>query len=177
VADDRGGAYAAVEQAIRVGYKKIGHLAGYSHTNIGKERQRGFALAMEHHHMPVKKEWIASGGFGEEDGYNGLMKWYKSGKLPEFVFTVTFPVALGVYRAAEELGLKIPDDIDIISFGISGLNQFLTPPMSYIEQPTVVLGKKAMDLTLESIRQKSEYVPKKIVLPTKLVLCKTCLGS
>jgi LacI family transcriptional regulator len=177
VADDRGGAYAAVEQAVHVGYKKIGHLAGYSHTSIGKERLHGFKSALEHYGVPLKKEWIVPGGFSEEDGYNGLMKMHNSGRLPEFLLTVTFPVALGVYRAAEELGMKIPGDLDIISFGNSGLNQFLSPPMSYIEQPTVELGRKAVELTVESIQQKNEFSPQKIILPTKLVLCKTCIGN
>jgi LacI family transcriptional regulator len=105
------------------------------------------------------------------------MKMHNSGRLPEFLLTVTFPVALGVYRAAEELGMKIPGDLDIISFGNSGLNQFLSPPMSYIEQPTVELGRKAVELTVESIQQKNEFSPQKIILPTKLVLCKTCIGN
>jgi DNA-binding LacI/PurR family transcriptional regulator len=47
--------------------------------------------------------------------------------------------------------------------------------MSYIEQPTTELGKKAVDLTVESIQQTDEFVPQTIVLPTKLVLCRTCV--
>jgi len=177
VADDFAGAFAATEQAIKVGYKKIAHLAGFSHTYIGKERYRGFEAAMNQYEIPIQSERIVRGGFSEEDGYKGLMKLYESNNLPEFVLPVTFPVALGVYRAAEELKLKIPDDLDIISFGNSGLNHFLSQPVSYIEQPTITLGRKAVELTVESIRQKNEFIPQKIVLPTKLVLCKTCVHA
>jgi LacI family transcriptional regulator len=176
VADDRGGAFSAVAQAIRVGYKKIAHFAGYSHVNIGKERLMGFETAMRQYGLPIKPEWIVNGGFSEEDGVDGFKKIYESGDLPEVIFAVTFPVALGIYRAAHHYGLTIPDDIDIISFGNSGgLNQFLSPPMSYVEQPTVELGKKALELTIESINQKNKSVPRTITLPTKLVLCNTCV--
>jgi LacI family transcriptional regulator len=175
IADDRGGAFAATEQAINIGYKKISHLAGYQHINIGRERYLGFVDAMKQHGIPIKPEWVVYGGFSELDGYRGFGEMYKSGKLPELIFAATVPVALGVYKATEELGLKIPDDIDIIAFGSSGLNQFLSPPMSYVEQPTVGLGEKAFDLTLEHIRQQEQFIPQHIKLPTKLVLCKTCV--
>ncbi len=175
VADDRGGAFAATEQAINIGYRKISHLAGYQHINIGKERYQGFVDAMKQYGVPIKPEWVIHGGFSENDGYRGFGEMYRSGKLPEVIFASTFPVALGVYRAAEEFGMKIPDDIDIVSFGSSGLNQFLDPPMSYVEQPTVELGKKAFELTLESVRQHEQFVPQHVKLPTKLVLCKTCV--
>jgi LacI family transcriptional regulator len=173
VADDFGGAFAATEHAIKVGYKKIGHFAGFSHTNIGKERYRGFKAAMHQYEIPIQPEWVTRGGFSEADGYNGFMKLYESHNLPEFLFTVTLPVALGVYRAVGEVGMNIPNDIDIITFGHSGMNQFLFPQMSYIEQPTIELGRKAVELTLNSIRQKDGFIPQTIKLPTKLVLCKT----
>jgi len=175
VADDRGGAFAATEQAINIGYKKISHLAGYQHTNIGRERYLGFVDAMKQYDVPIKPEWVVQGGFSEVDGYRGFGEMYKSGKMPEFIFASTFPVALGVYRAAEEHGMRIPDDIDIISFGSSGLNQFLAPPMSYVEQPSIELGQKAFDLTLESVRQTDQFIPQHVKLPTKLVLWKTCV--
>jgi LacI family transcriptional regulator len=175
VADDRGGAFAATEQAINIGYRKLAHLGGYQQTNIGRERYHGFVAAMKQYGVPIDPEWIVYGGFSEEDGYRGLKKLYESGNLPEFVFTVTFPVALGVYRAAEELGLKIPDDIDLICFGSSGLNQFLAPPMSYVDQPTRELGRQALELTLENLRQREGFIPQHIKLPARLVLCKTCI--
>ncbi len=176
LADDQGGAFSAVEQAIKVGYKKIAHFAGYPHINIGQERLLGFESAMKKYGLPVKSEWVVCGGFSEEDGWKGFKKLHESGNLPEVIFTVTFPVALGVYRAAQNYGLRIPNDIDIISFGNSGgLNRLLSPPMSYVEQPTVELGKKALELTINSIQERNKYVPQTIKLPTKLVLCETCV--
>lgn len=175
VTDDRGGGFAATEQAINIGYRKIAHLAGYQHINIGKQRYLGFVDAMKQYGIPIRPEWVIYGGFSENDGYKGFGEMYRSGKMPELIFASTFPVALGVYKAAGELGLKIPDDIDIISFGSSGLNQFLSPPMSYVDQLTVELGQKALELTLENIRQPDQFVPRHVKLPTKLVLCKTCV--
>ena len=109
--DDKGGSFLAIEHAIKLGYKKIAHIAGYQEINIGQKRYSGFEEAMKKYNIPINRDWIVYGGFGEADGYNGFMKLYQSGNLPDFIFAVTYPVALGVYAALMELGLKIPQDI------------------------------------------------------------------
>ncbi len=174
VADDRGGARAATEHILNLGYTKIAHLGGHQYTSIGRERWRGFADAMKHHGITVRKDWIVYGGFSEAEGYKGFKMLYETGKLPEVVFAVTFPVALGVYRAVREMGMKIPDDIDIICFGNSGMNHLMSPSMSYVDQPTYDLGRRALEVTLENIQKKGNFLPQHITLPTKLVLCDTC---
>lgn len=172
--DDRGGAFLAVEQAIRVGYQNIGHIGGYSGINIGDHRYLGFVDAMEKYHIPIKSEWVIRGGFGKEDGYRAFMKLFKSGNLPNFIFTVTYPVALGVYRAAHEVGIRIPEDLDIICFGDSDIHQFIYPPLSCVNQPTEDLGIKAVELMLQYIEDPDNIKEQHIVLPTDLILRGTC---
>lgn len=176
VVDDRGGAFAATEQAINVGYRRIAHLGGYQHTSIGKERYRGFAEAMAKHDIPINPQWVKFGGFSEEDGYNGFMQIFSGAEKPEFVFAATFPIGLGIYRAAERLHLRIPDDIDVIGFGNSGFNKFLSPPLTYVEQPTRDLGRKSLEVCLEHIRRGQKLLPATITLPTTLVMAGTGLG-
>jgi LacI family transcriptional regulator len=176
-ADDRGGAVLAVEQAIRAGYTKIAHLAGFSHLNIGRERGAGFRQAMQKHNLPINPEWIIEGGLGEEYGYKGLMQWYNIQNLPEVIFAVTFPVALGVYQATKELGLRIPQDIDLICFGDSNICRFLSPPLTCIEQPTDKLGKKAVELLIQEMNRSDFSTPQQIVLETSLKIRQTCLSK
>ena len=174
--DDQGGSFKAIEHAIKMGYKKIAHLAGYQEINIGKRRYLGFKKAMKKNNIPINPDWVIYGGFGEEDGYKGFMKLYNSHNLPEFIFAVTFPVALGVYSAVAELGLKIPDDIDIMCFGGSDINKFLTPSLSCIDQPTEELGRKSVETILEIIKSPIDFVPKHIEVPTGLIIRETAKG-
>jgi len=168
---------AAAEQAIKVGYRKLAHIGGPLHTSIGKMRLAGFKDAHKQYNMQVDPNYVIHGGFGEEDGYRAFMKWYGTGHLPECIFAVSYPVALGVYRAAKELGVVIPRDFDIIAYGSSPLNKFLSPQMTYIEQPTSTLGRVAVELTLENIKNIRDFQPKQIQLPTRLVLEDTCRGK
>lgn len=175
--DDIGGAFSAVEQAIKVGYKKIATMAGYQHTSAGKNRLIGYEAALKGHRIPVSKDWIIPCGYNDRDGYDGLKKLYDAKNLPECIFCFSFSAALGVYNAACELGLKIPEDIDIISFGTSNINQFLSPSITYVELPSAELGRTAMDLTIKSIKEKELFKSRIIILPTQLVLRETCVTS
>lgn len=172
--DDRGGTFKAIEHAIKLGYTKIAHLAGYPEINIGLKRYLGFEDAMKKYGLQINPDWVVYGGFSEEAGFNGFMNFYKSGNLPEFIFAVTYPVALGVYAAVEEVGLKIPDDIDIMCFGNSDVNRFISPSLSCVNQPTEELGKMAVEMTLSQIKNIDTFEPQNIEIPTELILRETC---
>jgi LacI family transcriptional regulator len=172
--DDEGGAFKAIEMAVKNGYTKIGHIAGYSEINIGRSRYNGFKKAMDYYGLKINPDWVVRGGFGEEDGYKGFMKIFETGNLPEFIFTVTYPVALGIYSAVQELGLKIPEDIDIICFGNSDVNRFIKPSITCVEQPTEILGRAAVELIIDHIKNYDNFHPKNIEIPTGIIVRETC---
>lgn len=173
--NDREGAFNAVEQAIRIGYKKIAHFAGYDDVNIGRQRYLGFTEAMKKYKLPINKKWIFRGGFGEKFGYDSFLKLYNKNDLPEIIFTVTYPVALGVYKAVNELGLKIPRDVDIICFGDSNVQQYLSPPLSCVDQAPDLIAKNAFDIILNQINNPGDKRKKSVEIPTKLILRGTCV--
>ena len=177
VVDDKGGAFQAIEHAIKVGYRNIGFVGCNPAINIGRNRLLGFEQAMKEHNVPIKREWIVQSGFGKDDGYAGFKQLYQSGKLPDFVFAVTYPVALGMYEAAKDLGLRIPEDIDVICFGDSDVNRFLSPSLSCVHQPTQALGMKAVQMILDMIRNPEDVHEQHIEIPTELILRETGIGK
>lgn len=175
--DDRAGAFMAVEHAIELGYKRIGHFAGYEEINIGRERHQGYTDAMNKYNIPINPDWIMTGGFGEKYGYDSFMKLYKKNNLPDIIFTVTYPVALGIYTAVSELDLKIPEDIDVICFGNAKIQRFLSPPLSCVDQPTDKIAKESMNILLKNIFDTEEEKEiKNVVIDTELILRNTCVG-
>jgi LacI family transcriptional regulator len=177
VVDDKGGTYKAVEQAIKVGYRKIACIGGDTHINIGKNRLEGFEGALKAHSLQINKEWIVTGGYGKNIGYDGLMRFYSSGRMPEFIFAMTYPIALGIYEAAKELGLKIPYDVDVMCFGDSDVSRVISPALSCVMQPASELGSKAVELMLKTIAHPDVTDDQHIVLPTEILLRETCTGK
>ncbi|MBU1101868.1 MAG: LacI family transcriptional regulator [Bacteroidetes bacterium] len=173
---DREGAFKAIEHAINLGYKRIAHFAGYDDINIGKLRYQGYAEAMEKYQLPIHPDWVVRGGFGDKYGYEAFMKLYNENNLPDLIFCVTYPVALGVYQAARELNIKIPDDVDVICFGNAKVQNFLNPPLSCIDQPTEQIAERSMEILLENINNPEESEKREIIVPTDLILRGTCIS-
>lgn len=173
--DDRGGAHKAIDHAIKLGYKNIAHFAGYTNINIGRERMLGFRQAMLDNGLEINPEWILEGDFGEKSGYDFFMKLFHEKNLPDFILAVTYPVAIGIYTAAKEVGINIPDDIDLICFGNSPLQNLLSPPLSCVNQPTEQLAAKSLNLLIENINSPDTFVSKHVVIETDLILRSTAI--
>ncbi len=151
VFNDKPGAKVSLERIIREGYTRIGHFAGYSETNIGKLRNEGFVETLSKNKLRVRKEWIIKGGFELKDGYDSFKKLYGSGSLPEIIFTVNDRVALGVYKAAKEAGLRIPEDIGIFGYGFSEITDFFDPQLTVINQDPRKMGFEAARLLIREV--------------------------
>lgn len=175
VCDDDQGCYNLVSFALDKGYTKVGHIAGYSNIYIGRERRRGFERALKDRNIAINPDWIVEGGFDQSDGYAGMMKLYKCGPLPQLICTVSFAAALGVLSAIHELGLSIPKDIDIISFGDSSYNSNIKPSLTAAHLDAKEIGRKAVDLLISQLTN-SQRTKEKIVVPTHLVINDTGLG-
>ena len=124
--------------------------------------------------IPVKPDWIVKGGYREGFGYDAFMKLYENNNLPELIFTETYPVALGIYKAARELNMTIPDDIDVICFGNANVQKFLNPPLSCVDQPTGLISESAVNLLIENINNNYSAKSKEIIIPTELIIRDTC---
>jgi LacI family transcriptional regulator len=163
VFNDKPGAEDSLNQMIAEGYTRFAHFAGYSGTNIGRERTEGFIEALAKKKLPVKKEWIIEGGFELKDGYESFKKLAKTGDYPEVIFTVNDRVALGAYKAAREAGLKIPEDIGIFGYGFNEITDYFDPQLTVINQDPRKMGLEATKLLINEIesdtkRRKSEIL-------------------
>ncbi|MFZ1288783.1 MAG: LacI family DNA-binding transcriptional regulator [Melioribacteraceae bacterium] len=161
--DDKNGAIFALEQIINKGYKKIAHFAGYQNVSIAQERLSGYKEALEKKGIKINNDWIIEGGFEIKDGYDAFMKLYKNKNLPEIIFTVNDRAAFGAYKAAAEVGLKIPDDIGFVAYGFNETVQTFSPALSIINQNPRKLGRAAVNLLLQEINN-NEFDEIKTVL-------------
>lgn len=156
VFDDRYGTIYTLDRIIDEGYKKIAHFAGYLTTNIGRERCLGYKHALNKHGIKIREDWILEGGFEIDDGMRSFMKLYKEKKLPEVILAVNDLVALGIYRAARNVGIKIPDDIGIVAYGFCETATLFSPALSVINQDPRVIGKMTVEMLFDEIEQKNK---------------------
>jgi DNA-binding LacI/PurR family transcriptional regulator len=162
--NDKPGAADSINCIIKEGYTKIATFAGYSNTNIGKERLKGYIETLAKNKIPVKKEWIIEGGFELKDGYESFKKLINSGSLPEVIFTVNDRVALGAYKAAKEAGLNIPADIGIFGYGFNEITDFFDPQLTIINQDPRKMGQEAIKLIINEIEEGTKKGKSRILI-------------
>ncbi|MFC1569330.1 substrate-binding domain-containing protein [bacterium] len=162
--DDKNGALTALNEIINAGYTKIAHFAGYSNVSISRERCLGYKLALEKNGIEIYPDWIIEGGFEVEDGYDAFLKLVHTNNLPEIVFTVNDRVALGVYQAAKETGLSIPEDFGIVAFGFCETAQTFTIVLSIINQNPRRIGRVATDMLIAEIENKETAKNNQIII-------------
>lgn len=102
IIDDIKSAFEAVSYLIDKGYKKIAHFAGPKLLDICKLRLRGYTEALKKAHIPILKEIICYGGLHEIDGYNLMDQLLKKNIVPDAIFVVNDPVAIGAFQRIKE---------------------------------------------------------------------------
>lgn len=175
VFDDKAGALDALDHIIGSGYTRIAHFAGYSSVNIGKQRTKGYKAALRKHRLPVRREWILEGGFELKDGYDSFMRLFHQGELPEIVFTVNDRVALGVYKAASECGIKIPSEMGIFGYGFFETTDMFQPPLTVINQNPRKMGQQAITLLFEMVDKKVHGKPADLIIEEEFLWKKSIL--
>ena len=82
-------------------------------------------------------------------------------------------MAIGAYKAIQEEGYTIPNDISIVGFDDIATAQYLTPSLTTVKVFTDYMGETALDTLMERIKDERE-LSKKIVLPVKLIIRDSC---
>ena len=87
----------------------------------------------------------------EQTGYQLGTRLLSQRQPPDAIVTCNDNIAIGVYRAVRELGLRIPDDVAVASFNDIPAAQFLSPPLSTVRLPAEEIGETAVDLLVQRI--------------------------
>ncbi|NOX89192.1 MAG: LacI family transcriptional regulator [Calditrichaeota bacterium] len=170
IADDFNGAYNAVGYLIGKGYRKIAHFAGPRHLPVCEERYRGYEAAIKDAGIPLKGEWICWGGMHEKDGVRSMKKILKLKEKPEAIFAVNDPVAIGAFMVIKQNGFRIPGDFALIGFSNNPVVSIIDPPMTTVDEKPYDLGKSAMELMLDQLRNDTANTVRTVKLETELII-------
>lgn len=166
--DDYKWAFFATEHLIYQGYKKIYHFAGPHGLTISQNRKNGFMDAHKKHKLTFSEKSIIETGLMINDGERECEKLITENDLPEAIFAVNDPTAIGAMKMLKKHGYKIPDDVALIGFTESKLAELIDPPLTSVAQPTHEIGKTAARLLFEQIESKGIFVPQTIILNGQL---------
>jgi len=169
--DNYSGAYDATKLLLSEGHSRITCIQGSGHTSPAIERNKGYRDAMSeagYEHMIQ----IVGNGFSVETGYVETKMILNAPQRPTAIFAMSNLILLGVIKAINESGLRIPDDISVITFDDQIYLDFLSPAITSIKQPLEDIGLLAVKILLQEIDGNSR-AENKIKLPPSIQIRKS----
>lgn len=171
--DLEGGGYDATRHLLGLGHRRIGHLVdARAYTHRRSDRTGGYRRALADAGVTPEPDWIAAGANSFEGGYRAMRQLMAAAR-PTAVFAFNDPMAVGALRAAAEAGLRVPEDVALVSFDGIELSAFTNPPLTTVEHPRRELGRLAVERLLDQIAGRAPD-GRSTVLPTRLVVRTSC---
>ena len=174
--DHAQGTIDAVHYLISSGHKEIALLNGPLRASNAVDCFEGYKKVMKSNSLPVKKQWVFNATLSFVSGKNFdsrvIKDWIKrimlSSNKPTAVISAGHTLATHFYIQINEMGLKIPDDVSIISFDETPFNSPFLPPLTAVKQPLEKMANEAIKAVVNLMDNVTIKIQKKI--KTELII-------
>ena len=156
--DNYKAAYTAVQHLIAGGNKRTGMITYNSTLYNLNERKRGYIDALVDHNIIFDKHWcreISTGDMakGVENALDDLLS--SPGRIDSILFASNILATAGL-KYIYSLGIKVPDDLAIVSFDQADTSDLFYAPLTYLKQPVQEMGEIATGILLKNIGKREE---------------------
>jgi DNA-binding LacI/PurR family transcriptional regulator len=171
--DNRSGARIATEHLITRGYRHIGIITGSPGLWSTDQRVLGWRDALLAAGMHVRDAQLVAGDWTAHGGEVGLSRL--RAQLPDLdaVFASNDQTALGVLRAAGEIGLRVPGDLGVVGFDDMAESAYFSPPLTTVRHNLIELGRIAvreLQRVIDARRDGQDATPTSLVIAPQLVV-------
>ena len=171
IVDNFSGAKEAVKYLISLGHHSIGFISDRVTTS---RRLDGYREALKEENLEIDENIISiRSGRSEEVGYQTGLKLLVRKDRPTAIFCVNDLIAVGLMRAAFEIGIKIPEELSIIGFDDLPLSSYLPIPLTTVHQPIKEIVRESFYLLLKRMENVDRKPYQTKTLPTELVIRET----
>lgn len=133
----------AVRHLASLGHRSIALITGDPGLHPTRHRLRGYRQGMREAQLPVKAAWVRAVSFSGDVGYHETLRLLDSGTPPTAIIAGGSALLPGVLRAANERGLRIPQDLSVIAGADSDLALLSQPAITAIRWGHDELGRAA----------------------------------
>ena len=169
MSNDTDGAYDAVDYFIKNHHKKIALIQGNKEFESSVYRKKGYLKALENNNIPLNEDYIISGKYNLQSGYENMKKLIDLENRPTAVFCSNDDIAVGAMKAVFESGLNVPNDISIIGFDDSNFCKYVTPTLTSVRKDPLAMSEYG-GINLLNIIKNIQVNKEKVYIESKLVV-------
>ena len=169
--DDFTSGFNATEHLIKNGCRDIAYLSLSENLSIDNKRKQGYFEALNKYDLPIKPDRMIKCNGDESSNYKKIKQLFTTSKKPDGVFASVEKLALSTYYVCNDLTIKIPNEVKIISFSNLQTAPLLNPPLTTITQQAYEMGKKAGTILFKHLDGKRREIPNEnIIIKSELIV-------
>lgn len=169
-ADSEDGAYQLTEHLLSLGHRQITMLAGPQTVSTAVDRVAGFRRALAEAGMPDSAAKIFWGSFTIDSGREMAEQALAGSEKPTAFFAGNNFVAIGAIQALRQEGLRVPEDIALVTVDDIPPSLSIDPFLTVAAQPALEMGHQAARLLLARVTGALDGECQHTVLPTQLII-------
>ena len=168
--DNHGGTAATVDHLVGLGHRRIGFVTGPATSSTAMERLEAFENEALARGCDSDPELVFRGDYSRNAGYRA-MEYFASLDTPPTAIIASNDVnALGLLDAANDMGIRIPEDMSIIGCDDIEFASLRRIDLTTLTLPKRDMGAAATELLLRRIHAKRAVQPREIIMPTRLTV-------
>lgn len=167
--DSKGGAYRLVKLLIKLGHRNIGIIRGPYGVSSAEDRMAGYQLALEENGQKINDQFVCSGEFSVESGYQLTKKLLSMSPRPTAMFASNNFIAIGALKALRDAHVVVPDEMSVVGFDDLPLAIVVDPFLTVADQPAYEMGRLATQRLLEQLDSEIPDEVQEIVLPVSII--------
>jgi DNA-binding LacI/PurR family transcriptional regulator len=164
--DQAGGSRDAVEHLLGLGHRTVWHLAGPEESYAAQRRTDAWRTALTDAGRETPP--LVRGDWSADSGYRAGLRLAEQDDCTA-VFVANDQMALGLLRALQERGRKVPGDVSVIGFDDIPESGSFLPPLTTVHQDFAEVGRLCVEGVLRQVRQSGTERGTTLV-PTRLVV-------
>lgn len=166
VPDDYAGTQLAMEHLFALGHRRIAHIAGPSAWHSARRRVDGYVDSMRAHGIEVEPGWVVESDWKFEGGFAATQQLLTSNPLPAAIYVANDHMAWGTVEAIRSTGLRVPEDVAIVSYDNLPFSRVLRPKLTTVSLPAYEMGERAAKQL--ALKLQGDIVP-----PEEVKICGT----
>jgi LacI family transcriptional regulator len=173
---NREGMSLLVDHLVGHGHERIGYVGAPPQFTSGIERLGGFRTAMAAAELAIPSEYVALGDdvWSVESGKRAALELLSLAVRPTGFVAASDTLAVGAIQAARAAGLRVPEDVAVVSFDDPFFGDLLDPPITALARSERQLGELAASLLLHAIETRRFGPPTEVRLPVELIVRGSC---
>jgi DNA-binding LacI/PurR family transcriptional regulator len=151
-------------------HRRIGFIGVNLTFSAGMRRYQSFLLATTESGPTLPSEYLQTGDWSVESGMKAMRALLSLPQPPTAVFACNDGMAIGAILAAQEMGLRVPNDVAVIGFDNIPEGSWIRPRLTTVAQYPAEFGRRLAGCLFERIEERYDGPGRRIEIPCRLIV-------